>query len=85
MRTVTATEASRHFSDLLDAVERGEAVTVTRGNRVIAEIRPAAGRRGRDLRDALALLDGPDDRFEADIAEALRQLEPETGGAWSDD
>jgi antitoxin (DNA-binding transcriptional repressor) of toxin-antitoxin stability system len=32
MRTITATEASRRFSDLLDAIERGDSVTVTRGN-----------------------------------------------------
>ena len=35
MRTMSATEASRNFSDLLDAVERGETVTVTRGNRPV--------------------------------------------------
>lgn len=33
MRTISATEASRRFSDLLDAIERGETVTVTRGSR----------------------------------------------------
>lgn len=38
---MTATEASRHFSDLLDAVERGETVTIVRGNRPVAEIGPA--------------------------------------------
>jgi hypothetical protein len=30
MKTMTATEASRHFSDLLDAVERGETITIVR-------------------------------------------------------
>src|SRR5581483_5961261 len=29
MRVMTATEASRKFSDLLDAIERGETVTIT--------------------------------------------------------
>ncbi len=37
MRTMTATEASQRFSDLLDAIERGESVVVTRGNRPVAE------------------------------------------------
>lgn len=46
MRTIIATEASRRFSDLLDAIEAGESVVVTRGNRPIAEIRPVARRRG---------------------------------------
>jgi antitoxin (DNA-binding transcriptional repressor) of toxin-antitoxin stability system len=31
MRTMTATEASRNFAELLDAIERGETVTITRG------------------------------------------------------
>ncbi|MDT5040962.1 MAG: hypothetical protein QOE51_1947, partial [Actinoplanes sp.] len=30
MKTMTATEASRNFSDLLDLVERGETVRITR-------------------------------------------------------
>src|SRR6185312_12374668 len=41
MKTMTATEASRHFSDLLDAVERGETITIVRGNHPVAEIGPA--------------------------------------------
>lgn len=53
MRTLSATEASRGFSDLLDAVEHGESVTVTRGGRAVAEIRPIPRRAGRDLRLAL--------------------------------
>jgi prevent-host-death family protein len=41
--TMTATEASRGFSALLDRVERdGEAVTITRDGRPIAEIAPAS-------------------------------------------
>ena len=50
---MTATEASRNFSDLLDAIERGETVTITRGNHVIAEMRPAQRRTGASLRAAL--------------------------------
>ena len=40
MKTMTATEASRHFSDLLDAVERGETITIVRGSHPVAEIGP---------------------------------------------
>src|SRR5580704_6928062 len=54
MKTMTATEASRHFSDLLDAVERGETITIVRGNHPVAEIGPAHRRTGADLRAALA-------------------------------
>jgi prevent-host-death family protein len=32
MKIMTATEASRHFSDLLDAVERAETITIVRGS-----------------------------------------------------
>jgi antitoxin (DNA-binding transcriptional repressor) of toxin-antitoxin stability system len=38
VRTMTPTEASRNFSDLLDTIERGETVAITRGRHVIAEI-----------------------------------------------
>lgn len=84
MRTISATEASRKFSDLLDAIERGESVTVTRGNRPVAEIRPARRRTGRDLREALAETSPPDDRFEADIADALTYITNDRTDPWAD-
>lgn len=82
MRTMTATEASRNFSDLLDAIERGETVTITRGNHVIAEMRPARRRTGANLRAALEHIPPPDDRFADDIAGALALLSDEGNGAW---
>jgi prevent-host-death family protein len=84
MRTISATEASRRFSDLLDAIERGETITVTRGNRPIAEIRPARRRTGRDLRDALAGTAPPDEEFEAGIADALTYLTNDRTDPWAD-
>ncbi|MGD7706390.1 type II toxin-antitoxin system Phd/YefM family antitoxin [Microlunatus sp. Y2014] len=84
MRTVSATEASRRFSDLLDAIEAGDTVTVTRGNRPIAEIRPAPHRTGRDLRAALATSPPPDDRFAANIADAVANLTDEEADPWAD-
>lgn len=84
MRTISATEASRRFSDLLDAIERGESVTVTRGNRPIAEIHPAHRRTGRDLRAALADVPAPDDHFEADLADALGYVTNERTDPWAD-
>lgn len=81
---MTATEASRRFSDLLDAIERGETVTVTRGNRPVAEIRPAHPRTGRDLKEALATTAPPDARFETDIAEALTLLTTDGTDPWAD-
>lgn len=84
MRVMTATEASRKFSDLLDAIERGETITITRGNRPVAEIGPAPRRTGADLRAALADIPPPDDRFADDIADALALVTPEEGDPWAD-
>jgi prevent-host-death family protein len=89
MRTMTATDASRKFSDLLDAVERGETFTVTRGNRAVAEIGPARRRTGANLRAALADIPPPDDQFADDIASAVDLLTTELpttegGDPWAD-
>ncbi len=83
MRTITATEASRNFSDLLDAIERGETVTITRGHHVVAEIRPARRRTGADLRTALEPIPPPDDRFTEDIASALALISNEGSDPWA--
>jgi prevent-host-death family protein len=84
MRTITATEAARRFSDLLDAIERGESVTVTRGNKPIAEIRPARRPAGRDLRKALSTTTTPpDDRFEADLADTLAFVTNDRTDPWA--
>ena len=85
MRTITATEASRRFSDLLDAIERGEEITITRGNRPIAEIRPARRRTGRDLALALESVPPPDDQFARDIADTLAFVDQTVRDPWSDD
>ena len=53
MRTMTATQASRHFSELLDAIESGETVTITRGDKPVAEIGPARRSVGAELREVL--------------------------------
>jgi antitoxin (DNA-binding transcriptional repressor) of toxin-antitoxin stability system len=53
MRTITFTEALRNFPDLLDAIERGETVTITRTHHVVAEMRRVRRRTGADLRAAL--------------------------------
>ncbi len=80
----TATEASRHFSDLLDAVERGETVTIVRGNNPVAEIGPARRRTGADLRAALTGTTPPDDAFVKSIAEAMSMVTSEVVDPWAD-
>lgn len=82
MRTISATEASRRFSDLLDAIEAGETVTITRGNKPTAEIRPARKRNGRDLRAALVDIASPDKQFVADVNEALAAVAQEVPDPW---
>ena len=84
MKTMTATEASRHFSDLLDAVERGETITIVRGSRPVAEIGPAHRRTGADLRAALADVPPPDEEFGRNIAEAVALVNSEVRDPWAD-
>lgn len=84
MKTMTATEASRHFSDLLDAVERGETITIVRGNHPVAEIGPAQRRTGAGLRAALADVPPPDEEFGRHIAEAVALLRSEVNDPWAD-
>ncbi|MFT8637408.1 MAG: type II toxin-antitoxin system prevent-host-death family antitoxin [Pseudoclavibacter sp.] len=84
MRTTTATEASRHFSDLLDEVEAGASIVVKRGGRPVAEIRPVRAHTGKDLRRALAGITPPDERFGADIADAVAALDDEQADPWAD-
>ena len=54
MKSVSATEAARRFSDVLDAVEsRGETFLVLRHGRAVARIAPASGGRGSVVKDLL--------------------------------
>lgn len=85
MRTLTATEASRRFSDLLDAIEAGETVTITRGNQPVAEIRPAPRRLGKDLRRALEHEPPPDDDFVSSVRGAVDFLTSERRDPWGED
>ena len=53
MPEITATEASRSFADMLDAVEhRGETFTIVRRGKIIAQLEPArtsSGARAKEL------------------------------------
>lgn len=54
MKSLSATEAARRFSDVLDAVEnRGETFVVLRRGRAVARIEPAAAGDGRAVKDLL--------------------------------
>lgn len=47
MPDITATDAARNFSEVLDAIEhRGEGFTIRRRGKVVARLEPATGGRG---------------------------------------
>jgi prevent-host-death family protein len=83
MRTVTATEASRAFAALLDDVERGETVVVTRGGKRIATIGPASAGNGAAVRGLLR--DGVPDRSFARAVRAVRDVTAFDGVVWPED
>jgi antitoxin (DNA-binding transcriptional repressor) of toxin-antitoxin stability system len=54
VRKLSATEAARHFSSLLDQVEHdGETFVVERRGRVVATITPATVFRGKEVKQLL--------------------------------
>lgn len=54
MREVQASEAKTHLSGLLDDVERGETILITRHGRPIARLVPEATRRQAEIDAAIA-------------------------------
>ncbi|MGH8907341.1 MAG: type II toxin-antitoxin system Phd/YefM family antitoxin [Egibacteraceae bacterium] len=79
MSEITATDAARAFSDLLDRVEhRGHSFTVTRKGRPVARICPA-GPRTITVGELLHAAPKPDDDFAADLDEARRQIQAAPG------
>lgn len=73
MREITATEASRTFSALLDEVERGGSAVITRGGRRVARVTPVAEPSGDVMLDFLRRRGGPasgmDDAFAERVAD----------------
>jgi prevent-host-death family protein len=53
MREVQASEAKTHLPQLLDEVERGETVVITRHGRPIARLVPEAERRQAEIDEAV--------------------------------
>ncbi len=74
MTEVTATEASRNFARLLDAVEHdGDAFTIVRHGRAVARLEPARAVSGREVLEILAATPVDDE-----WADELRALRAET-------
>jgi prevent-host-death family protein len=70
---ITASDASRNFSALLDSAAQGETIVITRGGRRIAQITPVSGGNGGSLRAVLGRWHGTavDDQLAANIMAAL--------------
>jgi antitoxin (DNA-binding transcriptional repressor) of toxin-antitoxin stability system len=74
MRSLTATEAARRFSALLDAVERrGETFLVLRRGRAVARIEPARAANGKVVKKLLRSKP-PDRRWATDLRELRAAL-----------
>lgn len=56
MREIQASEAKTHLPQLLDDVERGETLIITRHGHTIARIVPEAGRRQEEVDKALGTI-----------------------------
>ncbi len=80
---VSATEASRRFSDLLSRVAAGETVEVDRHGQVVAVLSPPrpVAITGLALLQVLGRLPMPDDRF-ADDVRALAALTVPSRDPW---
>lgn len=71
MKELTASEAARRFSAVLDGAEDGETYVITRGGRRVALIVPAPRANGRALSDVLHRWRerlGVDDEFDGTVA-----------------
>jgi antitoxin (DNA-binding transcriptional repressor) of toxin-antitoxin stability system len=76
MRQLSATDASRRFSEVLDSVERsGESFVVMRHGRAVATIGPANGGAGKALKEALRA-NRPDGAWANELRELREGLEP---------
>ncbi len=53
MRQVRASDAKTHLSELLDEVERGETLVITRHGRRVARLVPEVERRQAEIAEAL--------------------------------
>ena len=53
MREVQASDAKTHLPQLLDEVERGETIVITRHGRPIARLVPEADRRRAEIDEAM--------------------------------
>ncbi len=79
MRSMTATEASRNFAALLDAVEAGETIVVTRDGMPVARLEPERANAATRIAEAMAAHPLPPEAVD-DLERAIADLRD-----WQDD
>lgn len=57
MRTIQSSEAKVHLSELLDDVERGETIVITRHGRPIARLAPEIDQRQARIKQTMAQIE----------------------------
>jgi prevent-host-death family protein len=83
LKQLSATEAARRFSEVLDRVERdGESYVVVRHGRAVATIGPAGAGTGKALKEALRA--NPPDPDLADEVRELREMVGPAPDPWRD-
>jgi prevent-host-death family protein len=83
VKQLTATDASRRFSEVLDDVERGgESYVVVRHGRAVATIGPTSGGTGKTLKQVLRD-NRPDDSWAEELRELREGMDP-TADPWHD-
>ncbi len=77
---MTATEASRSFSALLNRVQAGEQIEIVRNGATVAVIGPPPRKKtwwtAAELKEFFATIEPFDEDFEKDVAEARRWSGP---------
>lgn len=77
MPDITATDAARHFADLLDGVEhRGEHYTIVRRGKAVAHLEPVSSGRGADVKMLLSR-HRPDTAWSKELSDLRGLLEVE--------
>lgn len=80
VREMSASEASRNFSAVLDSAEHGETIVVTRAGKRVALIVPALRANGAALREVFRRWQGNaafDDTFAGTVAAARKAVSAE--------
>jgi prevent-host-death family protein len=83
VKQLSATDASRRFSEVLDEIERGgESYVVVRHGRAVATIGPVGGGTGKALKETLRA-NPPDDGWADEVRELRESMDPVTD-PWHD-